>query len=244
MSLLDSIALGVFLLCWLGLEPAMARSFFGHRGIMAEMEGIRAAWMRSLLQRDSFLVDAQIIGHTIHSASFFGSANLLVIVGIGGTLIAGQDRGLDFSTLIPFVAPVPAWVLHLKVGLILAPLLRAVLDFIWAVRQLNYSLAAIASCPPKGQDKDINAWAAALVAVLNPAMRTFSVGVRSYHFSLAAACWLLGPVALILGACGSIAFLYWRQTGSGAALGLHGVRLLLAREIAEIEATKAPKSGA
>ncbi|MFD2261526.1 DUF599 domain-containing protein [Lacibacterium aquatile] len=235
MMLLDYVALAVFLLCWLGLEPAMARKLFGGNGIMAHMEQIRGAWMRQLLQRDSFLVDAQIIGHTINSASFFGSANLLVIVGVGGTLFGARGLHPEIASVLPLPADAPFWLFGAKIMLILAPLMRGLLDFIWAVRQLNYCLAAIASNPSPKSKEDIDAWADALMAVLNPALRTFSVGVRSYHFSIAAALWLFGPVPLIIGAVGSIAFLYWRQTRSGAANGLYGVCKLLAKDRLEAQ---------
>lgn len=230
MTLLDIAAICVFLCCWLGLEPAMARSLFRDHGIMAHMEHIRGAWMRQLLQRDSFLVDAQIVGHTINSASFFGSANLLVIVGVGGTLFSSSGLHSEIATMLPHAQGAPFWLFPLKILLILAPLMRGLLDFIWAVRQLNYCLAAIASSPKTKDKAVIDAWADALMEVLNPALRTFSVGVRSYHFSIAAALWLLGPIPLAVGAVCSIAFLYWRQTRSGAAQGLKGVRDLLVKE--------------
>lgn len=50
-----------------------------------DMIRIRSSWMHEVLTRDNnFIGDAAILGHTISSYSFFGSANLIVIVGLSG----------------------------------------------------------------------------------------------------------------------------------------------------------------
>ncbi|MGN7879031.1 DUF599 family protein [Ensifer sp. 22460] len=64
--------------------------------LMLDMVRIRRAWMREVLTRDTnFIGDAAILGHTINSASFFGSANLIVIVAMSSALFIQPTAGLQ-----------------------------------------------------------------------------------------------------------------------------------------------------
>jgi len=215
MTSLDYAALAVFLVIWLGLERGLV--WLGRRRpfITSDMEVVREAWMRQLLRRNHLLVDAQIVGHTINSASFFGSANLIVIVGIGGAVFSASDAaaGVEIHGYKPL--------------LLLVPLLRGLFDFIWSVRQLNYFLAALASSPQADQPEAFPAWAPALAALLNRALSSFSAGVRNYYFAAAAGLWLLGPLPLMGGAVAAAAFLVWRQGYSETARRIHALAPLV-----------------
>ncbi|MEM8569585.1 MAG: DUF599 family protein [Pseudomonadota bacterium] len=206
MTGLDYAALGVFFTCWLGLEPVLKIISRRRACITSDMHAVRALWMRQLLRRNFLLVDAQILGHTIHSASFFGSANLLVIVGIGGALASATESANTGIALD-----------EARTLLLLAPLLRGLFDFIWSVRQLNYFLAALGASPFSDNSSALKPWAEALSGVLTRALTTFSAGVRNYYFAFAASLWLFGPGALLVGSIGTAMFLIWRQTESEAA---------------------------
>lgn len=216
MTILDYAALAVFLACWLSLEPSL--SMIGRKwpSITTDMKAIRATWMRQLLRRNFLLIDAQIIGQTIHSATFFGSANLLVIVGIGGAVFSAAEA--------------PASGVELQGGralLLLAPLMRGLLDFIWSVRQLNYFLAAMGASPRPEEREEFDTWSPAISEVLNRALSSFSQGVRNYYFCFAASLWLLGALPLLAGSIGATAFLVWRQTRSPTARRIHDLVPLL-----------------
>jgi uncharacterized membrane protein len=114
-----------------------------------------------------------------------------------------------------------------KIGLVVIALARGLLDFVWAIRQLNYCVALFGAAPGIGEAK-AQAFNDATRSVLNPALSAFNRGVRSYYFALAAAAWLIGPWGMIAAAIWAVALLAWRQTSSEAA---HGVRA--AREILE-----------
>lgn len=230
MTPLDYAAVAVFLIFWLGLEQGLV--WLGRRrpNITSDMEVVREAWMRQLLRRNLLLVDAQIVGHTINSASFFGSANLIVIVGIGGAVFSASDvaAGVEIHASKPL--------------LLLVPLVRGLFDFIWSVRQLNYFLAAMASSPHPDQSERWPTWAPALAAMLSRALSSFSAGVRNYYFAAAAALWLLGPLALMAGAVAAAGFLIWRQCYSATAQRIHEIAPLVPREIDVAGATDAEKS--
>jgi uncharacterized membrane protein len=109
----------------------------------------------------------------------------------------------------------------------MATLLRGLSDFIWAVRQINYCLAAIGASPSREEQRDIAAWTDALTMVLNPALRSFSVGVRSYYFTVAAAFWFFGPIPFIVATLLGTGLLVWRQSWSDTAKGVMAIRKLL-----------------
>ncbi|MBP1884265.1 putative membrane protein [Ensifer mexicanus] len=245
MQVLDWIAIVLFLTTWIGLEPLMAVGWPRRKdSLMLDMVRIREAWMREVLTRDTnFIGDAAILGHTINSASFFGSANLIVIVAMSSALFMEPSAGVEAGIIAKFAPIEPIWLFQCKVLLVMATLLRGLSDFIWSVRQINYCLAAIGASPSREEDRDITAWTHALSLVVNPAIRSFSQGVRSYYFTIAAAVWFLGPIAFIVATACSVGLLLWRHSWSDTAKGVTAVRKLLdekaaAAPVAE-EGTKA-----
>jgi uncharacterized membrane protein len=230
MSALDIAAIAYFLVVWIALEPLLAIGWPSRKdSLLVDMVRIRAAWMREVLTRDNnFIGDAAILGHTINSASFFGSANLIVVVGMSSALFVEPPKGTGLFA--QFASSEPIWLFQCKVLLIVATLIRGLSDFIWAVRQINYCLAAIGASPSRQEERDILAWTTALTLVLNPALRSFSVGVRSYYFTFAAAFWFVGPVAFAGATTLSVGLLIWRQTWSDTAKGVTAIRKLLDAE--------------
>ncbi len=229
MSAIDIGSITFFVVVWIAIEPLMALGWpRPNDSLSVDMVRVRSAWMRETLTRDNnFIGDAAILGHTINSASFFGSANLIVIVGLSGALFMEPNYGSGNGLIAMFAAKDPAWIFQIKVLLVIATLLRGLSDFIWAVRQLNYCLAAIGASPSRQEERDIAAWTDALTMVLNPALRSFSVGVRSYYFTVAAAFWFLGPIPFVLATVLGVGLLIWRQSWSDTAKGIMAIRKLL-----------------
>jgi uncharacterized membrane protein len=227
MPLEDIGAIAFFLLVWVSLEPWLEYTK-RKNSIPRNMEAIRRAWMREVLTRDTnFIGDAAILGHTINSASFFASANLLVIMAVAGSLSLDPASFGKTGLIATFAGDTPAWLLQTKILLVFGTLLRGLSDFVWAVRQLNYCLAAIGSSPSKNEDRDLDAWTDALTSVVNPALRTFSKGVRSYYFTFAAILWFLGPWVFCLGTLLSASLMVWRHTSSRTAHGLSRIHELI-----------------
>jgi uncharacterized membrane protein len=225
---LDWAALGLFLLCWLFYEPLLALVSRRSGSLNSDMKVVREVWMRAMAGREIRLVDSQLMGHTINSASFFASANLLLIAAVAGVLFGGETALAGVAGVAAEVRSLPQ--LEVKLGLVLAALARGLLDFIWSIRQLNYTLALIGAAPAADDAAAAEsraAFAEAAGAALNPAMQAFSQGVRTYYFALAAAAWLFGPLWLGGGALAVLALLLWRQADSPAARAVRGARRLL-----------------
>ena len=225
LSPLDMGALAVFLASWLACEP-MIRAIGRRRGALnADLDLMRAAWMRAMTRREIRMVDSQLLGHTINSASFFASANLILIAAVGGVLFGGEAA---LRNLPAVGVEAPTRVMEVKFALISVCLARGLLDFIWSIRQLNYTVALVGAAPESNSDAaHLDAYALTAAEVLNPAMHGFNRGVRVYYFALAAGAWLIHPLFLAVGALLAIGLLAWRQSLSPAALGVrHALAVL------------------
>lgn len=223
----DLAALAVFFACWLFYEPVL-RAMAGRTGSLnGDMVRVRQAWMRVMTARETRLIDGQLMGHSINSASFFASANLLLIAAVGGVLFGGEAA---LRGVAEVGAEAPTRLLTGKLGLITVCLARGLLNFIWSLRQMNYTLALIGASPEAADDPRRPAYAEAVAEVLNPALRDFSRGVRAYYFALAAAAWLFGPLWLGGGAVAAVVLLLWRQARSPAADGIRKARAVLAED--------------
>lgn len=227
MTLFDWLALGLFMLCWLGYGPLLALLARRSGTLNDDMQLVRRVWMTAMTHRETRLVDSNLMGHTINSGGFFASTNLLLIAAVGSVLFGGEQAMQGFASV--GAEGVPAKLLEAKLALVLVCLARGLLDFIWSIRQLNYALALIGAAPEVHTEADRGALGEAAANLLNPALSAFSQGVRGYYFALAAAAWLFGPGWLALGVTAAFCLLVWRQAGSPAARAIRSARRLLER---------------
>ena len=225
MTIPDIAALTLFMVCWLGYGPLLDVLARRSGTLNDDMTLVRRAWMRVMVHREVRIVDSQLMGHTINSASFFASTNLLLIAAVGGILFGGEGALRGVAAVGAESTPLP--LLEGKLALILVCLARGLLDFIWSIRQLNYTLAVIGAAPEIHEEADRVALGEAAAALLNPALSAFSQGVRGYYFALASAAWLFGPWWLAAGVTSAFALLIWRQAGSPAARAVRTARRLL-----------------
>ncbi|WP_296595439.1 DUF599 family protein [Phenylobacterium sp.] len=227
MRTLDLTALGVFLVAWLFYEPLLTA--FGKRrgGVLnTDMTVIRTAWMVQMTGREVRLMDGNLLGHALNSASFFASSNLLLIAAAAGALFGGDSTFRSVSAL-EVVKTSSRFLFEVQLALVLLTLARGLLDFIWSIRQLNYCLAAMGATPEPLPAGERPVFGEVLARLLNPALGAFNSGVRGYYFALAAAAWLFGAWALIGATVGAVALLFWRQRSSAAAQAIHDFRNLI-----------------
>jgi uncharacterized membrane protein len=245
MSSFDIGALVVFLLAWLFYQPALKRLSRSSGVLNTHMTVVRRRWMGNMTQRDNRFLDSQLIGHTLSSASFFTSANLILIAAAAGALFRSAETYRTITHLGVAAANAgPQWLFEVKLALIVATLARGLLDCIWAIRQLNYTLAAIGAAPPASTVSPalMRRYAEATAMVLNPALSSFNNAVRGYYFALSAAAWLVGPWAMIAAVILAVTLLAWRQASSSSAKGVKRIRDLLesipspAEDAEEVEA--------
>jgi uncharacterized membrane protein len=80
----DLAALVLFCAMWLGYGPFVR--WFAAGAINSKLHSVRVLWMRSMLMRDNRIPDAALIGHVVHSTSFFASTSLIAIGALLGVL--------------------------------------------------------------------------------------------------------------------------------------------------------------
>ncbi len=230
-SPLDRAALGWFLLAWLGYGP-LIQHLRSPRSITARLLGIRRAWMRAMLGRDNRVTDASLIGHPMHSATFFASTTMVALAALLG-MLGDMDRTHAALEALAFTAKTPRPIAEGKVLLLLLVFAHTFLKLTWAIRQLNYGVALIGAAPSKPGPALRDAAADRTAAVLSLAIGSFNAGVRGYYFALAALAWLLGPGAFALATAGMVAMLLWRQFGSATAEAIRLSHAVLAVEASE-----------
>jgi uncharacterized membrane protein len=227
MTPIDIAALILFSVCWLCYQPVLKVLSRGVGVINSDMTVVRRRWMANMTRRENRFLDSQLMGHALSSASFFASANLIVIAAAAGALFR-SDATYRSVAHMAVAETGPRWLFEAKLALVVLALARGLLDFIWAIRQMNYTLAAVGAAPPVTSPPAVlKAYGDAAADVLNPALSSFNNGVRGYYFALAAAAWMLGPWAMTAGVLIAVGLLYFRQVGSSAARGVREIRQIL-----------------
>lgn len=226
LSPLDIAALCVFAVAWFGYEPLLKAAWRGRGVINSDMTVVRAAWMRNMAGHDSRFMDGQLLGHALNSASFFASSNLILIAATAGALFGGENTFRSASSLL-VLKTTSRLLFEAQLALVLIALARGLLDFIWAIRQMNYCLAAIGAAPEPGDEARAKAYGVVAERLLNPALSSFNAGVRGYYFALAAAAWTFGAGAFLAATLGAVGLLVWRQRGSKAAQAIGDLRKIL-----------------
>jgi uncharacterized membrane protein len=226
-TLPNALALGLFIFAWIFYEPLL-NAFAKRRGgvLNTDLAIIRQAWMSNMTSREVRLMDSQLLGQTLNSCSFFASSNLILIAAAAGALFGGKSTFASVSQL-EVIQTSSRTLFELQLALVVASLARGLLDFIWAIRQINYCLAALGAVPEPLPEAEREAFGTALARLMNPALGSFSAGVRGYYFALAAAAWLFGPLAFTAAILGAVGLLVWRQRWSPAAIAIHDFRDLI-----------------
>ncbi|MFN3572209.1 DUF599 domain-containing protein [Phenylobacterium sp.] len=226
LSTLDTVALALFAIAWLAYEPLVKAALGRRHMINLDMGVIRVAWMRNMAVRENKFMDGQLLGHTINSASFFASSNLLLIAAAAGVLFGGEDAFRSASSLI-VIKTSSRLLFELQLALVLLTLARGLLDFIWAIRQMNYTIAVIGAAPISAEAAVLQTYGEASGRLINPALSAFNAGVRGYYFALAAASWIFGATAFIVATISAVLLLVWRQRRSKAALAIADLRQIV-----------------
>jgi uncharacterized membrane protein len=233
----DIAALLIFLLCWLGYGPAVR--FFAPNAINIGLTALRVAWMRTMLRRENRIVDSSLIGHVVHSASFFASTSLIVI-GALLSLLSGVERLQPAIESLAFVSPMPRFVFEMKILLPLCVLITGFVKLTWSLRQLNYTIAMLGAAPDRREvGASLEPLADAIGKMMSIALSTFNAGIRAYYFALAGLAWVIGPWAMVVTTLGLTAMLFWRQRASPAAVGFRRGLAAMEAAHAAIEARAA-----
>ena len=211
-SHLDYAALALLLLCWTGIGYWIEHSGPKRPSVSRIMSDFRREWMRQMVARDPRIFDAQLIGNLRQGAAFFASATMIALG--GGLALVGNAERLSgvANDLTLEMAPRIFW--ELKLIIMLLFVANAFLKFVWAHRLFGYCSVLMAAVPNNASDPLALPRAAQAAEINITATRSFNRGMRTTYFSLAAAAWLLGPVALMMATLFTFAVLWRREFAS------------------------------
>lgn len=194
---LDWLALGLFILCWLGYATLVDRvRSIRERSVIAAMDEHRRRWMRSMITRENRIADMAAIGNLMTSTSFLATTSIFILGGLVA-LLGAPDLGRRVVATLPYAAVPDDATWEVKITLLLLIFVNAFFELTWALRQFNYTSILVGSTPSGPADAESIAQADTAARVLNRAARHFNTGLRSYYFGLAALAWVLHPLALI-----------------------------------------------
>src|SRR5260370_41160432 len=104
---LNIAAVILYFLIWTGYEFLFDSRFRRPDSLNAKMVLVRNAWAARMLTRDTSLVDSNLVGHTIHTATFMASTTVLILAGLFGVLGSPGRTYSAVSNISMIIAPPP-----------------------------------------------------------------------------------------------------------------------------------------
>jgi uncharacterized membrane protein len=221
----DFDLLHVFAVLWIfimwGLYAPVLK-FFGHGTLNAQLHVVRLKWMRMLLhsKRESRVFDGILLGHISGSMSFFGSATLIVLAGLVGTL-ASINRVHASITEMAFFPPVSLGMFTIYFASITLIMAICFFSFTYAIRKLAYTLAMIGGLDEAPADTpQAKMMIAQTATVLTESLKSLNNGIRGFYFAVAGIFLFVGPVFSIGATLALSLLLFYRQGLSTEALAI------------------------
>jgi uncharacterized membrane protein len=196
--------------------------FFGHGTLNTQLHVVRLKWMRMLLhsKRESRVFDGILLGHISASMSFFGSATLIVLAGLVGTL-ASINRVHASLTEMAFFNPISLGLFTVYFAAITLIMAICFFSFTYAIRKLAYTLAMIGALDEApAETPQAKIMIAQTASVLTEALASLNNGIRGFYFAVASLFLFVGPVASILATLALSLLLFYRQGLSTEALAI------------------------
>src|ERR1017187_7607986 len=214
---IDILAVGFFALEWTVYAVTLEHTAYGRDSLSARMHAYRETWMRRLLDRESRMVDMQIMGSLQNGTAFFASTSLIAVGGALALLRSTNDALAVFAALPIDLSPSPAlWEIKC-LGLILI-FIYAFFKFAWAYRLFNYVAILLGAMPP-AQRRDTSEAEAHVIRttrLFEAAGRHFNRGQRAFFFALGYLGWFVSPWVLFASTAAVVIVTWRRQFASSA----------------------------
>jgi uncharacterized membrane protein len=211
----------VFLFAMWGLYAPILR-VLGRGTLNAQLHVVRLRWMRMLSRtpREHRTFDAVMLGHISSSMSFFGSATLLVLAGLVGTL-ANISRAYAAVMEINFVPIVSLELFAIYFAALTFIMAVCFFSFTYALRKLAYTIAMVGGLnEAPGGDADSQVMISETATVMTEAVKSLNNGIRGYYFAVAALFLFAGPYSSIFMTTVMSVILLYRQGFSTTALAI------------------------
>ncbi|MBP2230671.1 putative membrane protein [Azospirillum agricola] len=211
---LDLVAFVWFIAGWTGFTIIQDHLMSGRRMVNQHLKIIRRHWMERMLERDNRIMDSQLLGHTMHSCTFFASTNMLVLAGLVGSFGA-IEHAHDLVLSLSFTVKTSRQLFEIKMVTLVVIFTFGFFKFTWALRQYNYCCALIGAAPlPPLPPEELRPTADTIAQALTLAIAALNGGMRAYYFALAVLAWIVGPILFMLATTAVIVVLTRRQAFS------------------------------
>ena len=197
-TVLDWIALGVFLLCWKGYGYAVDISKrFSPHGLIRQTHSYRRLWAEEMVKRENRVSDTALIGNLIQSVSFYANTTIYIVAGLFA-LLGTLDQVINLTTDLSFGREISRGVMEVKVLLVLAVFVVAYFKFTWSLRQFSLFSILMGGAPHQTSDPAYRKDYVERLARMNTlAGDEFNRGLRTYYFAIASVTWMIHPWLLI-----------------------------------------------
>lgn len=210
-------AIVLIFLLWAIYAPLLR--FIGKGSLNIQLHTVRVHWMRMLLltPREHRTFDAVMFGHIMNSISFFGSATLIVLAGLVGTL---ANISSLYATVreIEFFPPISIKLFAIHLVVLAVILATSFFSFTYAQRKLAYTLALIGGLrEAPGDSLECQIMIEKTAIVLTESVKSINNGIRGFYFAVAALFLFAGPLTAMVMTVAITSILYYRQKFSVTA---------------------------
>ncbi len=210
---LDVVALLWFFLLWAGYNLTVDWLLQRPLGLNQHMGLVREAWMAAMIKRDDRVIDSILIGHLIHSVTFFASTTMLLVAALVGVL-AAVSQTFEAVMGLSFTIKTAKPLFELKLLLLTGIFVYAFFKFTWSLRQYNYACALVGATPAGVAPGRHSGLSGPAGRVLTLAVINFNGGLRAYYFALAVLSWLVHPLLFMIVSAWMLLVLVRRQLRS------------------------------
>jgi len=235
-SLIDIIALSIFLISWSGYTWFARKKAKTTDCIARSLHQHRVHWMYETLTREVRVGEAALLSNLERNIAFFASSTLLILAGIL-TLFAKIDTLENVIFSMPYADHVSHLSIQIKLSLLASIFVLSFFQFTWSMRQYGFVNVMVGAAPidKSGLNDNLKAYAKQMATVQDQAAHSYNYGLRSYYFALAAMCWFFHPYLFISMSIWIVFTLYRREFNSKSVKAITAGQkyLRLEREIKE-----------
>ncbi len=216
----EAAAIALIFALWGLYSPIL--SVFGKGSLNTQLHAVRARWLQvhQGIEREHRVFDAIMLGHISSSVSYFGSATLLVLAGLVGTL-ANVNHIYLVTRDLKFLAPMSVELFTLHFAVFTLILALSFFAFTYALRKMSYTFAMLGGLQDAAAETpESKIMVEQSATVLTEAVRSINTGIRGFYYAIAALFLFAGPAVCMAATLLITATLFYRQLFSPTAIAI------------------------
>lgn len=196
--ILDGIAVGWFLLVWIGYTLFAKNKARQVSCLSYELRRKRTAWMEQMLVRDNKMADVALISTLERNVSFFASSSMLILAGLLTALASSDKIAVVLQQVLPWIHQVDG-LLQFKILALVLIYIFTFFQFTWSLRQYGFGGVLIGAAPDGRalSSEELQQYANKAAKVIDQAAHSFNYGLRAIYFSLALLAWFINAWLLM-----------------------------------------------